>query len=71
MAANDIEIEHDVDEDIMIDKSNMEKFNFFTSTEIVTDGLITTDEMFQSTGIELNNWVRGLRTMEPPGVSKK
>ena len=27
---------------------------FFTSTEIVPDGLITTDEMLQSTGIELS-----------------
>ena len=62
MAANDIEIGHDVDEDIVIDKSNLEQFKFFTSTEIVTNGLLTTDEMFQSTGIELNNWLRGLRT---------
>ena len=30
MAANDIEIEHDVDEDIVIDKSNLEQFKFFT-----------------------------------------
>ena len=50
MAANDIEIEHDVDEDIVIDKSNLEQFKFFTSTEIVTNGLLT------------NNWLRGLRT---------
>ena len=41
-------------EDIMIDESNLEQFNFFTSTEIVTDGLITTDEMLQSSGIELS-----------------
>ena len=27
---------------------------FFTSTEIVPDGLITTEEMLQSTGIELS-----------------
>ena len=53
MAANDIEIEYDVDEDIVIDESNLEHFNFFTSTEIVPDALITTDEMLQSTGIEL------------------
>ena len=36
----------------MIDESNLEQFNFFSSTEIVTDGLITTDEMLQSTGIK-------------------
>ena len=56
MADNDIEIECDVDEaeDIMTDESNLEQFNFFTSTEIVIDGLITTDEMLQSTGIELS-----------------
>ena len=54
MAANDIEIEYDVDEDIVIDESNLEQFNFFTSTEIVPDGLITADEMLQSTGIELS-----------------
>ena len=35
MAANDIEIEYDVGEDIMIDESNQEQFNFFTSTEMV------------------------------------
>ena len=35
MAANDIEIEYDVDENIMIDEINREQFNFFTSTEIV------------------------------------
>ena len=39
-------------EDIMIDESNLEQFKLFTSTEIVTDGLITTDEMLQSTGIK-------------------
>ena len=36
----------------MIDESNLEQFKLFTSTEIVTDGLITTDEMLQSTGIK-------------------
>ena len=56
MAANDIEIEYDVDEDIVIDESNLEQFNFFTSTDIVPDALITTDEMLQSTGIELSKW---------------
>ena len=35
MAANDIEIEYDVDENIMTDEINRERFNFFTSTEIV------------------------------------
>ena len=35
MAANDIEIEYDVGKDIMIDESNLEQFNFFTSTEMV------------------------------------
>ena len=35
MAANDIEIEYDADENIMIDEINREQFNFFTSTEIV------------------------------------
>ena len=54
MAANDIEIKWDVDEDIMIDGSNLEQFNFFTSTEIVPDCVITTDEILQSTGIELS-----------------
>ena len=49
MAANDIEIKWDVDEDIMIDGSNLEQFNFFTSTEIVPDGVVP-----QSTGIELS-----------------
>ena len=38
----------------MIDESNLEQFNFFTSTEIVTDALITTDEMLQSTGIKIS-----------------
>ena len=38
----------------MIDESNLEQFNFFTSTELVTDGLITTDEMLQSTGIKIS-----------------
>ena len=38
----------------MIDESNLEEFNFFTSTELVTDGLITTDEMLQSTGIKIS-----------------
>ena len=54
MAASDIEIEYDVDEDIMIDESNLEQFNLFTSTELVPDGLITADEMFQSIGLELS-----------------
>ena len=54
MAANDTEIEFDVDEDIVIDESNLEQFNFFTRTEMVPDGLITTDEMLKSTGIELS-----------------
>ena len=49
MAAKDIEIKWDVDEDIMIDGSNLEQFNFFTSTEIVPDGVVP-----QSTGIELS-----------------
>ena len=40
MAANDIEIKWDVDEDIMIDGNNLEQFNFFTSTEIVPDGVV-------------------------------
>ena len=35
MAANDIEIEYDVGKDIIIDESNLEQFNFFTSTEMV------------------------------------
>ena len=34
MTADNIEIEYDVDEDIMIDKSNLEQFNFFMSTEM-------------------------------------
>ena len=38
----------------MIDESNLEQFNFLTSIEIVPDGLITADEMLQSTGIELS-----------------
>ena len=38
----------------MIDESNLEQFKLFTSTEIVTDGLIATDEMLQSTAIELS-----------------
>ena len=38
----------------MIDESNLEQFKFFTSTELVTDGLITTDEMLQSTGIKIS-----------------
>ena len=38
----------------MIDESNLKQFKFFTSTEIITDGLIATDEMLQSTGIELS-----------------
>ena len=54
MAASDIEIEYDVDEGIVIDESNLEEFNFFTSTELVPDGLITADEMLQSTGLELS-----------------
>ena len=54
MAASDIEIEYDVDEDIMIDESNLEQFNLFTSTELVPDVLITADEMFQSIGLELS-----------------
>ena len=29
MAASDVEIEYDVDEDIVIDESNLEQFNFF------------------------------------------
>ena len=37
MTADNIEIEYDVDEDIMIDKSNLEQFNLFMSTEIVTN----------------------------------
>ena len=49
MAANDIEIKWDVDEDIMIDGSNLEQFNFFTSTDIVPDDVVP-----QSTGIELS-----------------
>ena len=35
MAANDIEIEYEVGEDTMIDESNLEQFNFFTSTDMV------------------------------------
>ena len=35
MAANEIEIEYHIGEDIMIDESNLEQFNFFTSTEMV------------------------------------
>ena len=54
MAANGTEIEYDVDEDIVIDESNLEQLNFFTSTEIVPDGLITADDILQSTGIELS-----------------
>ena len=54
MAANDIEIEYQVDEDIMIVESSLEQCKFFTSIEIVPDGLIITDEMLQSTGIELS-----------------
>ena len=54
MAANDIEIEYEIDEDIMFAESSLEQFNIFTSTEIVPDGLIMTDEMLQSTGIELS-----------------
>ena len=49
MAANDIEIKWDVDEDIMIDGSNLEQFNFFTSPDIVPDDVVP-----QSTGIELS-----------------
>ena len=37
MTADNIEIEYDVDEEIMIDKSNLEQFNLFMSTEIVTN----------------------------------
>ena len=29
MAASDVEIEYDVDEDTVIDESNLEQFNFF------------------------------------------
>ena len=54
MAANGTEIEYDVDEVIVIDESNLEQLNFFTSTEIVPDGLITADDILQSTGIELS-----------------
>ena len=54
MAASDIEIEYDVDEGIVIDESNLEEFNFFMSTELVPNGLITADEMLQSTGLELS-----------------
>ena len=54
MAANGTEIEYDVDKDIVIDESNLEQLNFFTSTEIVPDGLITADDILQSTGIELS-----------------
>ena len=54
MASNDIEIEYEIDEDIMFAESSLEQFNIFTSTEIVPDGLIMTDEMLQSTGIELS-----------------
>ena len=53
MAANDIEIKYDINEDIVIDESSLEQFNFFTSTEIVPDGLITADDVLQSTDIEL------------------
>ena len=38
----------------MIDESNLKQFKFFTSTEIITDGLIATDEMLQRTAIELS-----------------
>ena len=35
-------------------ENNLEQFNFFTSTELVSDGLITADEMLQSIDIELS-----------------
>ena len=35
MEANDIEVEYDVDEDIVIDESYLEQWNFFASTEII------------------------------------
>ena len=54
MVVSDAEIEYDVDKDIVIDESNLEQFNFFTSTELVSDGLITADEMLQSIDIELS-----------------
>ena len=54
MIVSDAEIEYDVDEDIVIDESNLEQFNFFTSTELVSDGWITADEMLQSIDIELS-----------------
>ena len=54
MAASNVEIEYDVGKDIVIDENNLEQFNFFTSTELVPDDLITADKMLQSTGIELN-----------------
>ena len=39
----------------MIDESNLEQFNFFTSTDLVSDDLITADEMLQSTDIRVKS----------------
>ena len=54
MAANDTKIEQVAEEDIVIDENNVELVNFFTSTEIVHNSVITADEIFEIIDLELS-----------------
>ena len=54
MAANDTKIEQVAEEDIVIDENNLELVNFFTSTEIVHNSVITADEIFEIIDLELS-----------------
>ena len=54
MAANDTKIKQVAEEDIVIDENNLELVNFFTSTEIVHNSVITADEIFEIIDLELS-----------------